>query len=221
MFHRVIASVLLFICTVVPASSVSAEDGAVKKVGAQNLENSMSASEREIATFGGGCFWCIEAIFNRLKGVEKVESGYTGGSTENPTYEEVSSGQTGHAEVVQITFDPKVITFRELVKIFLHLHDPTTKNRQGADVGTQYRSAIFYHSMLQEQEAEGVIEEVEKAKLWPDPIVTTLEEYTKYYPAEGYHQNYYENNTQKPYCSVVIAPKIAKLYKLYADRLKP
>ncbi|HEX8184814.1 MAG TPA: peptide-methionine (S)-S-oxide reductase MsrA [Blastocatellia bacterium] len=175
---------------------------------------------REIATLAGGCFWCLEAVFKDLRGVEKVESGYSGGSLPNPTYYQVCEGTTGHAEVVQITFDPKAVSFKELLQVFFTIHDPTTLNRQGADVGTQYRSAIFYHSPEQEAVAKDVIEELSAAKIWDGPIVTEVTPMTKFYKAEDYHQQYYDENPNQPYCRAVIAPKIAKFRKQYLEKLK-
>lgn len=177
-------------------------------------------AEREQATLGGGCFWCLEAVFNEVEGVEEVVSGYAGGWAENPTYEAVCTGETGHAEVVQITFDPAVISYRDLLEIFFDIHDPTTLNRQGADVGTQYRSVIFYHSEEQRQIAEEVIEELEASGVWGAPIVTQLEPLERFYPAEEYHQRYYENNPFQPYCRMVISPKVAAFRKAHAHRLK-
>lgn len=175
---------------------------------------------REIITLGGGCFWCTEAIFTQLKGVEKVESGYSGGTVANPTYEQVCSGTTGHAEVVQVTFDPQVISFKELLQIFFTMHDPTTLNRQGSDVGTQYRSVIFYHDEGQRTVAEQVIKEITEEKVWDAPIVTTLEPFKAFYPAEDYHKDYFKRHPEKAYCKIVIAPKIAELRKLYLSKLK-
>ena len=175
----------------------------------------------ERATFGGGCFWCIETVFDRLIGVEDVVSGYAGGHVKNPAYREVCMGTTGHAEVVQITFDPEKISFRELMEIFLAMHDPTTLNRQGHDVGTQYRSIVLYHNEEQQRVAREVIEEFGREGIWSEPIVTQVEPFTVFYPAEEYHQNYYENNPGQPYCQAVIAPKVTKLRRKYASRLKP
>lgn len=172
------------------------------------------------AILGGGCFWCIEAILNDLKGVEKVESGYSGGSVKNPTYEMVCSGKTGHAEVVKITFDPEIISYGKILEIFFHIHDPTTLNRQGNDIGTQYRSVIFYNSDVQKKTAEEVIKNITASGLWGDPVVTEVTALEEYYPAENYHQDYYNNNKEKSYCSIVIAPKIAKFYKEYKDLIK-
>lgn len=176
--------------------------------------------QREVATLGGGCFWCLDGIFRDLKGVEKVESGYAGGQAKNPSYRDVCSGTTGHAEVVQVTFDPAVVSFRDLLGVFFTIHDPTTLNQQGADVGTQYRSVILYHSDEQRRTAEQVISELTDAKLWDDPIVTQVVPFTAYYSAEDYHQDYFSQNPDQPYCRVVIAPKVSKFRKRYLDRLK-
>jgi peptide-methionine (S)-S-oxide reductase len=179
-------------------------------------------SNLETAIFAGGCFWCTEAIFKRLKGVEQVISGYTGGKTGNPTYEEVSSGNTGHAEAIKIIFDPEIISYEQLVEIFLKLHDPTTLNRQGADVGEQYKSAIFYHDENQRETAEKTIARFEKEKVYSDPIITEISREKEFYPAEEYHQSYYENNRDSnPYCRIVIDPKIQKLYRDFSANIKP
>lgn len=174
----------------------------------------------ELATFGAGCFWCVEAVFVELRGVQKVESGYAGGAMANPTYEAVCTGRTGHAEVIQIAFDPQEITFRDLLEVFFATHDPTTLNRQGADVGTQYRSAIFYHNDEQKRVAEEMIAALNNAKAFPTPIVTQVVPLENYYAAEAYHQNYYADNPAQPYCSAVIPPKLAKLRQKFAARLK-
>jgi peptide-methionine (S)-S-oxide reductase len=179
-----------------------------------------SGAGLETITLGGGCFWCIEAAFAELRGVERVESGYTGGRTVDPTYREVCSGSTGHAEVVNVTFDPAVISLEDILRVFFTVHDPTTLNRQGADVGTQYRSAIYTHSPQQQETARRVIRELEEARTWPAPIVTEVQPLTTFYPAEAYHQDYYSLNGEQPYCRAVIAPKIDKLRKHYRDRLK-
>ncbi len=178
-------------------------------------------SQKERVTLGGGCFWCLEPIFDDLLGVESVVSGYTGGAIPNPTYQQICTGSTGHAEVVQITFDPQIIAFREILQIFFTFHDPTTLNRQGADVGTQYRSAIFYHSNAQKEIAEYVIAEIDTAKIWQAPIVTETSPLTAFYQAEDYHQKYYSRNTSQGYCRVVITPKVAKFRKQYQTKLKP
>ena len=180
----------------------------------------MSDTRTEIATLAGGCFWCLEAVYRDLRGVEKVVSGYAGGSVAHPTYEQVCSGGTGHAEVVQITFDPSVVTYRELLEVFFTIHDPTTLNRQGNDVGTQYRSAIFYHTPDQRSTAEEVIAELTERKVWDDPIVTEITPIEEYYPAEDYHQQYFQRNPSQPYCAVVIAPKVAKFRRRYLEKLK-
>lgn len=176
--------------------------------------------QRETATLAGGCFWCLEAAFQDLKGVESVQSGYAGGRVAHPSYEDVCTGTTGHAEVVQITFDPQVVTFEDLLHVFFTIHDPTTLNRQGADVGTQYRSAIFYHSPEQKATAERVIAELQAQKLWDEPVVTELKPLEAFYAAEEYHRDYYRRNPNQGYCRAVIAPKVAKVRKLYFDRLK-
>jgi peptide-methionine (S)-S-oxide reductase len=178
------------------------------------------APRREVATLGGGCFWCLEAVYDELQGVISVESGYMGGHVVNPTYEQVCTGRTGHVEVVQITFDPDKISYRDLLQVFFTIHDPTTLNRQGADVGPQYRSVIFYHSPEQEATAREVIREITASRLWPDPIVTDVAPATKFYIAEDYHQEYFARNPYQGYCRVVIAPKVAKFRKQYLDRLK-
>ncbi len=174
---------------------------------------------REVATLAGGCFWCLEPIFKDLRGVEQVVSGYTGGTVPNPTYQQVCTGATGHAEAVQITFDPAVISFRELLEIFFTIHDPTTLNRQGADVGTQYRSAIFYHSPEQRATAEAVIAALNEQGLWERPIVTEVTPFEVFYPAEAYHQDYFARNPGQPYCQAVIAPKVAKFRRQYLAKL--
>lgn len=176
--------------------------------------------QREIATLAGGCFWCLEAVFLELKGVEKVESGYAGGLVPNPSYELVCTGRTGHAEVVQVTFDPAVLSFRDLLGIFFVIHDPTTRDRQGPDVGTQYRSAIFYHTPAQLATAKQVIAELEAARVWDDPIVTEVVPLDMFYPAEAYHRDYYRQNPNQGYCRVVIAPKVAKVRKEYFEKLR-
>lgn len=178
------------------------------------------SDRREVATLGGGCFWCLEAVFEQLRGVEQVVSGYAGGTVPHPTYEQVCSGTTGHAEVVQITFDPDVISYRELLEVFFTIHDPTTPNRQGPDVGTQYRSVIFTHSPAQQATAEEVIAALTAARVFPDPIVTEVRPLEAFYPAEPYHQQYYRRHPEQAYCRLVIAPKVAKVRKAFLDRLK-
>jgi peptide-methionine (S)-S-oxide reductase len=176
--------------------------------------------QKEVATLAGGCFWCLEAVFDDLRGVLSVESGYSGGEVEKPTYRQVCAGTTGHAEVVQITFDPQVISFRELLEVFFTIHDPTTPNRQGADVGTQYRSAIFYHSPEQQEVAQQTIDELNEQQIWDAPIVTELAPFGKFYVAEDYHQEYYANNASQPYCRAVVAPKVAKFRQKFLSKMK-
>lgn len=174
----------------------------------------------EKATFGAGCFWCIEAVFQQLKGVENVVSGYTGGHIKNPTYEEVCSGATGHAEVAQITYNPKIISFEDLLEVFFNTHDPTTLNKQGGDVGTQYRSAIFYHNEAQKELAELYIKKINESNTFKDPVVTEVTPLKEFYIAEENHQNFYNRNTSQPYCSYVVRPKVEKMKNLYKDKLK-
>lgn len=178
------------------------------------------AEGMEIATFAGGCFWCTEAVFLDIKGVEKVVSGYIGGSTKNPTYKEICTGTTGHAEAIQITFNPAEVAYEDLLEIFFATHDPTTLNRQGADVGTQYRSEVFYHSLEQKEKAENYISLIENEKLYDKKVVTKVSSATVFYPAEEYHQNYYNQNSSQGYCQMVIAPKLEKLRKYYKSKLK-
>jgi peptide-methionine (S)-S-oxide reductase len=180
----------------------------------------MSETKSQVAVFGGGCFWCTEAVFDELRGVLSVVSGYAGGMVKNPTYEQVCSGGTGHAEVIRIEFDPSQIGFRDLMTVFFATHDPTTLNRQGNDVGTQYRSAILYANDEQKREAESFIKELDAAKTFSKPIVTTLEPLTEFYEAEGYHQKYYSNNPYQPYCQYMIPPKLDKLHRQFSELLK-
>jgi peptide-methionine (S)-S-oxide reductase len=180
----------------------------------------MTTKQLETATLGGGCFWCLEAIYQDVKGVERIVSGYAGGHVDNPTYQQVCSGRTGHAEVTQITFDPDVISFADILYIFWRIHDPTTLNRQGNDVGPQYRSAIFYHNEEQKGVAEQSLAETEAAKIWPNRIVTEIAPLDKFYEAETYHQNYYRDNPFQPYCQYVIDPKVRKFRKSFQERLK-
>ena len=174
----------------------------------------------ELATFGSGCFWCTEAVFQRMKGVDKVVSGYAGGHVDNPTYHQVCTGDTGHAEVVQVHYDPSQVSYEQLLEVFWKTHDPTTPNRQGNDHGPQYRSVIFYHTEDQKRLAEGYKKKLEEEKIWEDPIVTEITPFTNFYSAEDYHQNYYNENGSQPYCSFVIRPKIEKLEKIFRERLK-
>jgi peptide-methionine (S)-S-oxide reductase len=183
-------------------------------------EKSDEKSKTELATFGGGCFWCTEAVFLELMGVTKVVSGYTGGRVPNPTYKDVCTGLTGHAEVIQIEYDPGQIKYEQLLDVFFHTHDPTTKNRQGADVGTQYRSSVFFHNEKQQEAAKTVIAELDKSGDFDNPIVTTIEEMKEFYPAEDYHQDYFAQNPGNPYCQAVVGPKVSKFQKRYKDMLK-
>ncbi|MCK5677521.1 MAG: peptide-methionine (S)-S-oxide reductase MsrA [Flavobacteriaceae bacterium] len=186
---------------------------------AQNNKESMD-NNLTLATFGNGCFWCTEAIFQRLKGVKKVVPGYTGGEVINPTYKEVCNGTTGHAEAIQITFDSQIISYRELLDVFFYTHDPTTLNRQGADVGTQYRSAIFYHNESQKKDAENIIKQLETESVYDDKIVTEITQFDVYYLAEDYHKDYYNNNKNQGYCRAVINPKLDKFVKKYQSKIK-
>lgn len=197
------------------------------ETGAQSVSKNRDMTEKEIqkmntdtATFGAGCFWCVEAVFQELDGVLSVTSGYMGGQTPDPTYKEVCTGQTGHAEVAQIVYDPSKVTFKELLEVFWQTHDPTTRNRQGADVGTQYRSAIFYHSEAQHEEAERLKKQLDASGAWDSPIVTEITAADKFYPAENYHQNYYNQNGDAAYCQFVIRPKLDKFRKVFGDKLK-
>lgn len=183
--------------------------------GNNNQDNTM-----EKATFGAGCFWCVEAVFERVKGVENVTSGYSGGDVVNPSYREVKTGNTGHAEVVQLEYDPNVISYEELLEIYWKTHDPTQLNRQGADVGTQYRSVIFYHNDKQKELAEGYKQKLEEAGIWDKPIVTAIEPFKNFFVAEDYHQDYYDNNKSQGYCQFVITPKLEKFKKVFSDKLK-
>ena len=180
----------------------------------------MNTANHETATLGGGCFWCLEAVYEELEGVSSIESGYSGGARPNPSYEQVCSGATGHAEVVQVRFDPAVTTYREILQIFFSIHDPTTLNRQGNDVGSQYRSVIFHHSDEQKETARNVIQEIEQAEVFPSPVVTEVVPLDHFYPAEQHHQDYYRRNQNQPYCQYVIDPKVAKFRKQHFDKLK-
>jgi peptide-methionine (S)-S-oxide reductase len=180
----------------------------------------MSQSTKEIATLAGGCFWCLEAVFDEMKGVDSVESGYMGGRTPNPTYEQVCSGESGYAEVVRVTFDPAIVSYKEVLEVFFVIHDPTTPNRQGNDVGTQYRSAIFHHSTEQKTVAEQVIAHLNSAGIYDDPIVTEVAAASQFYVAENYHQEYFRRNPSQPYCAYVVRPKVAKFRKSFLEKLK-
>ncbi len=184
------------------------------------MEPTQPTENREVATLGGGCFWCLEAVYDNLKGVIDVVSGYAGGKLPNPSYKMVCTGLTGHAEVVQVAFDPAQISFHEILEVFFSVHNPTTRNRQGADVGTQYRSAIFYHTEAQRAAAEELIRELNAEKIWDQPVVTEVSPLKTFYPAEEYHQEYYARNTGQGYCQMVIAPKLAKFRQKFTDRAK-
>jgi len=190
----------------------------------QMVQNQLRVSSpshgKETATLAGGCFWCLEAVYDELNGVEDVVSGYSGGKTPDPSYEMVCTGTTGHAEVVQVTFDPEVISFKEILEVFFTIHDPTTPNRQGPDVGTQYRSAIFYHTSEQKTVAEQIIVQLGAASIWDAPIVTELNPFEKFYAAEDYHQEYFRRNPSQPYCRIVVAPKVAEFRKHFLDKLR-
>jgi peptide-methionine (S)-S-oxide reductase len=204
---------------------LSCQDGKghqnVSQVIAENVQNIQAVEEngKSAITLGGGCFWCTEAVFQRLKGVDTVISGYMGGQTKNPTYKEITTGRTGHAEVIRVEYDPAVISVVELLEVFFATHDPTTLNRQGADVGTQYRSVVFYHTPEQKQVTVEIIKELTKAKIYRDQIVTEISPASTFYPAEDYHQNYYNLNTSQGYCSFVITPKLQKFEKVFKDKL--
>ncbi|MFZ6014552.1 MAG: peptide-methionine (S)-S-oxide reductase MsrA [Bacteroidota bacterium] len=208
--------IIYFVLTLLGTGSVYAQ----KTKPAEKQMSNESTAGLEIATFGSGCFWCTEAIFLNVKGVEKVASGYSGGKVKNPTYKEVCSGLTGHAEVVQLTYDPKVITYEELLEIFWQTHDPTTLNRQGADVGTQYRSVIYYHNETQKQLAEHYKKKLNDEEAFDSKVVTEISPYSTFYKAEDYHQNYYNLNSNAPYCTFVIQPKLEKFKKVFKERLK-
>jgi len=197
--------------------------GQNEKVATKNKTHNMGnkdLSAFEIATFGGGCFWCVEAVFQRMKGVDTVISGYSGGSIDNPTYKQICTGTTGHAEVIQIYFDPNTVTFEELLEVFFNTHDPTTLNRQGNDVGTQYRSVIFYHSEKQKAIAETYKQQVDKQGVYKSPLVTEISPLKVFYPAEDYHQNYFNLNGREPYCSYVVRPKVEKFEKMFKEKMK-
>ena len=210
---------LPLLLTTVCNGQVKGDGQEVQDLQQQELENEENM-ELETATFGGGCFWCTEAVFQELKGVKSVVSAYTGGATENPTYEDICTGRTGHAEVIQIKYDPEVISFQKLLEVHMITHDPTTLNRQGADTGTQYRSAIFYHTPEQRDLANAVIDKLEEARVYNTPIVTEVTEVSVVYPAEDYHQNYFAENPNQGYCRGTIPPKLAKLKKVFADLIK-
>lgn len=207
---------VLFLVATIFMSCANSQNEMQKDESAMTTNN----DNLELATFGAGCFWCVEAIFQDLKGVEKVTSGYSGGDVKNPSYREVCTGRTGHAEVVQIQFNPDVISFKELLEVFWQTHDPTTLNKQGADVGTQYRSAVFYHDQSQKELAEEYKKKLDESEVFDDPIVTEISQYDTFYKAEVSHQDYYNENSDAPYCRAVITPKVEKFRKVFEDKLK-
>lgn len=218
MKYNVPLIVLLFIGYLSNAQVVKNK---VKKMNQENVKvENTSLPTNKVATLAAGCFWCVEAVFQKLKGVEKVESGYMGGTLKNPTYKDVCTGQTGHAEVCQITYNPNIISFEELLEVFWKTHDPTTLNRQGGDIGTQYRSAVFYHDSTQKQIAENIKNELSQSGAYDAPIVTTFEPASIFYKAENYHQDYFNLNGTNPYCQMVVKPKVEKFKKVFSDRLK-
>lgn len=211
----ILSSLLLMQCTQYSGKEIHEKN----QIYTGNMTNDIT-SGMDTITLGAGCFWCVEAIFRQLEGVQSVVSGYSGGQVKNPSYREVCNGTTGHAEVCQLVYDPNVISLENILEVFFQTHDPTTLNRQGADVGTQYRSAIFYHTEDQRQVAESVKEDLIKADVWSNPVVTEITAYSNFYKAEDYHQQYFENNKDAPYCRAVIQPKIDKFEKVFKDRLK-
>lgn len=219
-----LAPFIMFICTALLSCAQNQKGDknmVTKNVVSETQAQNFAGQNLATATLGTGCFWCTEAVFEQLEGVHSVVSGYAGGHVDNPTYKEVGTGESGHAECVQVTYDPAVISFDELLEVFWQVHDPTTLNRQGADVGPQYRSVIFYHNDEQKEKAAKYLAELDKSGAFSNPIVTTLEPYTKFYTAEGYHQEYYANNKNKnPYCQIVIKPKLEKFEKVFKDKLK-
>jgi peptide-methionine (S)-S-oxide reductase len=215
-----IKSILAFTITILSLQSCAQKDKGAATTKKETNKMSTQSQHMDTATFGTGCFWCTEAIFQQLNGVLQVTSGYSGGANPNPTYKEVCSGTTGHAECLQITYDTTKITYDELLEIFWQVHDPTTLNRQGADVGTQYRSVIFYHNNAQKEKAETYKTALQKSGAWDNPIVTTLEKFDVFYAAEAYHQNYYKNNPEQGYCQFVVRPKVEKFEKVFKDKLK-
>lgn len=213
----------MMMCLAFTAQACNYESTAPQKkaVMMEEQEVNMNTGELDTATFGAGCFWCVEAVFQELAGVKSVKSGYMGGFVKNPSYKEVCTGRTGHAEVAQIVYDPAVVSFEDLLQVFWKTHDPTTLNRQGNDIGTQYRSAIFYHNEKQKELASYYKEKLDKSGAYPNPIVTTLEPLSDFYVAEDYHQNYFNNNSDQPYCAFVIQPKLDKFREAFKDKLKP
>jgi len=214
MTHKKMMALSLMLFAITACGNSAAKEEVTTK------EELIMSDNLDTATFGAGCFWCVEAVFQQLKGVEKVVSGYSGGARDNPTYDQVCSGATGHAEVIQVIYNPEIVSFKELLEVFWTVHDPTTLNRQGADVGTQYRSVIFYHSDEQKQLAEHYKSELNTSGSFSSPIVTEISPYTKFFSAEKYHQDYYNNNKNQPYCSMVIQPKLDKFKKVFQDKMK-
>lgn len=214
--------IMILVLTIISTVALQGCQESTNQNEIKNKKNMSEAQNKNLttATFASGCFWCTEAIFERVKGVYSIESGYTGGTVENPTYQQVCNGNTNHAEAIQLMFDSSEITYDELLEIFWKTHDPTTLNKQGADTGTQYRSAIFYHNEEQKRKAEFYKDELNKAGLWNDPIVTEIVPFKKFYKAEDYHQDYYENNPNQGYCAYVITPKVEKFEKIFKDKLK-
>lgn len=205
----IILAALFFACAIKDAEAVN-----------NSMTNQSKLDTMEIATLGAGCFWCVEAVFQRLEGVERVQSGYSGGHLKNPTYKEVCTGSTGHAEVLQVHFNPSIIRFEDVLEVFWKTHDPTTLNRQGGDVGTQYRSSIFYHTLAQKEIAEKYKKQLNDEKVWPDPVITEIVPFESFYPAEDYHNNYFNLNGDQGYCRMVIAPKVEKFEKVFKSKLK-
>lgn len=217
-----ISFMVLFFAAACSQNNNNTSDSAMKETSTPSTPPAISEDTTKIqtATFGAGCFWCVEAVFQNLEGVIKVESGYSGGTLKNPTYKEVCSGLTGHAEVIRITYDPKKVSYDELLEVFWKTHDPTTLNRQGNDAGTQYRSVVYYHNEAQKQKAEYYRKKLNDEKVYPDPVVTEINPATEFYKAEDYHQNYYNQNEGEPYCRYVIQPKLEKFKKVFKDKLK-
>lgn len=219
LFFKQYGIMLLGLFLIMACSNTANQTDNISKF--STMENESTTSKKmDTATFGNGCFWCTEAVFQQIKGVEKVVSGYSGGAVKNPTYKEICTGTTGHAEVLNIIYDPAIVSFSDLLLMFWYSHDPTTLNKQGADVGTQYRSAIFYHNAEQQKEAEFYKKKLDAEKVFDKPIVTEITAFEKFYPAEDYHQNYYNENGSQPYCMYIIRPKLEKFKKVFADKLK-
>lgn len=216
----ILFQITLALTVVSAALACTATEQQIPEPNTTKTMNNMDKNENEVAYLAGGCYWCIEAVFQRLEGVVSVESGFTGGTVKNPTYKAVCEGTTGHAEVCKITFDPKIVSFEEMLHVFFSAHDPTTLNRQGNDVGTQYRSGIYYTSEEQKSIAKQYISQLTEAKTWPDEIVTEVAEFDIFYPAEDYHQNYYNQNESQSYCAFVVRPKVEKFMKKFGDRIK-